>query len=72
MDTKTRLKNFGISIKSERLKRGISQEKLAELVDVSRNTISLIETGKINPTILKVVDIAKVFTTEVSVLTKDI
>ena len=31
METKNRLKNIGINIKNERLKRGISQEVLAEI-----------------------------------------
>ena len=33
-----------------RKKAGLSQTQLAELVDVSRNTISSIETGQFNPT----------------------
>ena len=56
MEEKNRLKNLGINVKSERLRRNISQEKLAELTNISRNSISLIETGKINPTILKMID----------------
>ena len=64
--------NIGINIKSERLRRDISQEKLAELTNISRNSISLIETGKINPTILKVIDIANVLGVELSVLTRDV
>ncbi len=70
METKNRLKNIGINIKNERLKRGISQEVLAERCDISRNSVSLIETGKINPTILRVIDIAKVLKTDVDVLIK--
>ena len=58
MNMKDRLKNIGISIKSERLRRGISQEELAEKCDISRNSVSLIETGKINTTIIRVIDIA--------------
>ena len=42
-----RLKNLGINIKSERLRKNISQEQLAEYTNISRNSISLIETGKI-------------------------
>ena len=71
MEDKNRLRNLGINIKSERLRRDISQEKLAELTNISRNSISLIETGKINPTILKVIDIANVLGVELSVLTRD-
>ena len=67
-----RLKNLGINIKSERLRKNISQERLAELTNISRNSVSLIETGKINPTVLKVVDIARVLGTDVNALTKNI
>ncbi len=72
MSDKQRLKNIGINIKSERLRRNISQERLAELTNISRNSVSLIETGKINPTILKVLDIAKVLDTDINSLTKGI
>ena len=72
MEDKNRLRNLGINIKSERLRRDISQEKLAERTNISRNSISLIETGKINPTILKVIDIANVLGVELSVLTRDV
>jgi putative transcriptional regulator len=71
LDSK-RLKNLGINIKSERLKKNISQERLAELTNISRNSVSLIETGKINPTVLKVLDIASVLGTDLNALTKDI
>ena len=67
-----RLVNLGINIKSERLRKNISQEKLAELTNISRNSVSLIETGKINPTVLKVIDIAKALGTDLNSLTKDI
>ena len=72
MSDKQRLKNIGINIKSERLRRNISQERLAELTNISRNSVSLIETGKINPTILKVLDIANALGTDINALTKEI
>ena len=37
-------------IKEARQKKGFSQEELANLVGVSRNTISSIETGQFSPT----------------------
>ncbi|WP_343208302.1 helix-turn-helix transcriptional regulator [Anaerolentibacter hominis] len=37
-------------LKDARRERGLSQAALAELVGVSRNTISSIETGQFNPT----------------------
>lgn len=72
MSDKLRLKNLGINIKSARLRNNISQEKLAELTNISRNSVSLIETGKINPTILKVLDIANVLGTDLNSLTREI
>ena len=47
MDDKLILKN---RIKETRTERGLSQTQLAQLVGVSRNTISSIETGQFNPT----------------------
>lgn len=72
MNEEKRLKNLGINIKSARLRRGISQERLAELSNISRNSVSLIETGKINPTILKVIDIANALETDLDNMTRDL
>ena len=47
MDDKLVLKNHLAEVRTE---RGISQSKLAEMVGVSRNTISSIETGQFCPT----------------------
>ncbi|MFL2099789.1 helix-turn-helix transcriptional regulator [Desemzia sp. FAM 24101] len=38
------------TIKQARKEKGLSQRELAEIVGVSRNTISSIETGQFNPT----------------------
>lgn len=67
MNTK-RLKTFGLNVKMARLKKNISQEELAELVNTSRTTISMIETARQNPTILKVVDIARVLGVDINEL----
>ena len=72
MSENLRLKNLGINIKSERLRKNLSQERLAELTNISRNSVSLIETGKINPTILKVIDIARVLDVDVNILIKEV
>ena len=37
-------------LREARTERGLSQAQLAELVSVSRNTISSIETGQFSPT----------------------
>ena len=47
MDDKLILKNH---LKEIRTKQKLSQNQLAEMVGVSRNTISSIETGQFNPT----------------------
>lgn len=47
MDDKLILKN---RLKEVRAEKGFSQQQIAEMVGVSRNTISSIETGQFNPT----------------------
>ena len=47
MDDKLVLKN---RLKDARAEQGLSQSQLAEMVGVSRNTISSIETGQFSPT----------------------
>lgn len=47
MDDKLILKN---NLKEARSEKGLSQQQLADMVGVSRNTISSIETGQFNPT----------------------
>ena len=42
--------NFDIDIKVKCLEERVTQAQLAEMVGVSRNTISSIETGQFNPT----------------------
>lgn len=47
MKNKLELKN---NIRQARLEKSVSQSELAEMVGVSRQTISSIETGQFNPT----------------------
>ena len=47
MDEKLILQN---NLKEIRTEKNISQQQLADMVGVSRNTISSIETGQFNPT----------------------
>ena len=39
---------FGANARRERVARGITQEKLAELMDVNSRTVQKIEAGKLN------------------------
>ena len=52
---------IGLKIKLERSKRKISQEKLAELANVNKNTIYTIEAGTSVPSIVTLEKIALAF-----------
>lgn len=49
------------SIKVERARRNLSQQELADAVDVSRQTINAIEKGKFNPSTMLALKISKIF-----------
>lgn len=66
------LKLIGINIKAERLKKNLSQEQLAEMTNISIPTISLIETGKQNTSILNILEIASALGVDVSALVEGI
>jgi len=48
-----------IKLKIARIEKRLSQQELADLVEVTRQTIGLIEKGKYNPTLNLCVKIAK-------------
>ncbi|WBW97281.1 helix-turn-helix transcriptional regulator [Oceanirhabdus sp. W0125-5] len=48
-----------IKLKMARVEKDLSQDELAKIVGVSRQTISLIEVGKYNPTIKLCIAICK-------------
>lgn len=48
-------------IKVERAKRNITQEELAEKINVTRKTINTIETGKYIPSTILALKLAKFF-----------
>jgi XRE family transcriptional regulator, regulator of sulfur utilization len=56
---------FGEAVRKCRLQAGISQEKLAELADLSRDYISLIELGKVTPSIAVALKLAAALNTAV-------
>ena len=61
---------FGKNIRKYRISCGFSQEKLAEMLDVSTNTICQIEAGKQFVRAEKLVSLAVIFKTEVYELFK--
>ncbi len=64
------LENLGLRIKRERQSRGITQEKLAEKVDISLNFMSLIENGR-NMSVETLVRIAQALGVSVDYLLND-
>lgn len=55
---KNTIQKLGLKIRIERQKQKISQEKLAELADLNRNFIGLIERGETNVTVKNLENIA--------------
>lgn len=51
MRDKRASEKFGVEVKRRREEQGLSQEQLAELADIDRTYISMIERGKRNPTL---------------------
>ncbi len=50
---------FGNKVRSERTRRGISQERLGELAKVHRTYVGMIERGEKNITLINIEKIAK-------------
>lgn len=44
-------KKIGLKVKLERTKMGLTQEKLAELANLNKNSVGAIERGESSPTI---------------------
>ncbi|MEE3350320.1 MAG: helix-turn-helix transcriptional regulator [Candidatus Gastranaerophilaceae bacterium] len=60
------------NIKAERHRKNFSQAELAEKIDVSESSISLIERGIQTPSIFLVYDIARVLSIDINELLRDL
>lgn len=60
--------NFGSKIQMLRKNHGLSQERLAEILNINRNYLSRIETGKSEPSLSVLKDIAKYFKVDITTL----
>jgi len=60
------LKLIGANIKALRKAKGLSQEKLAELTELTSNFISLVECGDTSPSIIKLFRMAQVLEVDVT------
>ncbi len=62
------LKNFGLNVKIARLKKGLTQEQLAELMNIHLTYIARIETGKINMSLGKILELANTLNIDINKL----
>jgi transcriptional regulator with XRE-family HTH domain len=53
------LQNFGLRIKTLRQEKMLSQEKLAEMADLHRTYINLVESGKRNISLKNILKLSK-------------
>ncbi len=67
-DEKEVLIRFGKNLKYLREKAGLSQTEVEAKADMSRNQIGRIEMGKINTSLLNIVNIAKALDVDINVL----
>jgi transcriptional regulator with XRE-family HTH domain len=58
MDNDDILEAFGKKVQEERLKHGLSQEKLAEIAGLDRTYISSMERGRRNVSLLNIIKVA--------------
>lgn len=62
------LKKFGLNVKFVRMRKGLTQEQLAEIMDIHWTYIAKIETGKINMSLGKILELAKVLQVDINKL----
>ncbi len=67
-----RNKIFARNLKAERYRKNLTQSELAESINVSESTISLLERGLQTPSVFLVYDIAKTFEIDMNELMKNI
>lgn len=70
MDDKTILDMVSDNIRLARLQKRISQEKLAETVDISTKYLNMIENRKANPTIVIVIKLCNALDIELNSIWK--
>ncbi len=66
-----RVKKLGFNIKVERLRKKLSQAQLAEMVNISMESIQKIEAGKQTPSVFIFFDIQKALNVAVETLYND-
>ena len=67
-----RIKLLALNIKAERIRKGLTQFDVAEKINISESSISLIERGVQTPSVFVVYDIAKLLDIDINELFKNI
>ena len=62
------LKKFGLNVKIARLKKGLTQEEFADLLNIHLTYIARIETGKINMSLGKILELANALNIDINSL----
>lgn len=62
------LKKFGLNVKFARMKKGLTQEQLSEIMNIHPTYLARIETGRINMSLGKVLELAKVLRVDINKL----
>ena len=65
MNKETLLKKIGKNVKIERIKKDLTQEQLAVIMNVSQNYIACIERGKANMSLGKILELVKSLDTSI-------
>lgn len=68
MNKKELLKRFGKNVKIERIKKDLTQEMFAEIMNVSQNYIASIECGNANMSLAKVLELSNYLKVDISKL----
>ncbi|MBR3889307.1 helix-turn-helix transcriptional regulator [bacterium] len=68
MNKEELLKRFGKNVKIERIKKDLTAEQFAEIMDVSVSYLSCIERGKENMSLAKVLELANYLEVDIKTL----
>lgn len=60
------LKKFGLNVKIQRLKKGFTQEELAGKLNMHLTYLAKIETGRINMSLGKILELSKTLKTDIN------
>ena len=66
MNKQELLKRFGKNVKIERIKKDLTQEELAEIMNVSANYIACIESGRQNMSLGKILELSNFLNTKIN------